>query len=345
MPAHARATAVLLLPRDLPGFILRDQAEDLLRAPGVVAVSPGRVPYGAYLRVPPAAADRLAALQARRLSLPGAPRAVVIFHPVQEPLARALRRRHPEAELWYGRWDRYEEAQDASAAQRVRLRALHERALAAATLTFTASDALAELDGAGVVVGLAADSFPAPEPDGTVVALSLGHLGRRVDWALLRGVAERMGDELVLLLVGDVHPDELGDDPDFAACRAMANLVFLGHQGDAAAARLLLCADAGIVPFSRTAFNDAGLPYRILKAARLGRRTVVPPLAGARTWSRATVEADGPDAWVAALRAERGRRTAPHADLRQWALAQTAARVNAPLWARLDELGIDTTRT
>lgn len=31
---------VLLLPRTAEDFILRDQAEDLLRAPGVVAVGP-----------------------------------------------------------------------------------------------------------------------------------------------------------------------------------------------------------------------------------------------------------------------------------------------------------------
>jgi len=38
---------VLLLPRSLGAFLLRDQAEDLLRGPGVVAVEPGRIPYGA----------------------------------------------------------------------------------------------------------------------------------------------------------------------------------------------------------------------------------------------------------------------------------------------------------
>ncbi len=35
---------VLLLPRELEHFILRDQAQDLLGAPGVVAVEPARVP-------------------------------------------------------------------------------------------------------------------------------------------------------------------------------------------------------------------------------------------------------------------------------------------------------------
>ena len=40
---------VLLLPRELEQFILRDQAEDLLTGPGVIAVEPARIPYGAYL--------------------------------------------------------------------------------------------------------------------------------------------------------------------------------------------------------------------------------------------------------------------------------------------------------
>src|SRR3954469_19972630 len=72
---------VLLLPRELEQFILRDQAEDLLTAPGVVAIEPARIPYGAYLRLPAAVADGLAATQARRAKLPGRPAAVVIFHP------------------------------------------------------------------------------------------------------------------------------------------------------------------------------------------------------------------------------------------------------------------------
>ena len=88
--------------------------------------------------------------------------------------------------------------------------------------------------------------------------------------------------------------------------------------------------------------DDAAIPYRILKAARLGRRTITPPLAGVLTWERAVVRAAGPDEWVRALRAEAGRRTAPDRELRAWALEQTAARVNLPLWQRLDALGIET---
>ena len=129
---------------------------------------------------------------------------------------------------------------------------LHAEAAAASALTFVASEALAELEReAGrdaTVIGLSAGDFPAPDPDGTVVALSLGHLGWRTDWALLRGVADRLGDRLVLLLVGDWHEDEVGGDPDFQACRAHPSLVWLGRRSDEEAARLILTADVGHRP-------------------------------------------------------------------------------------------------
>ncbi len=268
---------------------------------------------------------------------------MVIYHPLQLPVAEALVAA-TGAELWYARWDRYERAHDAAPALRARLEALHERAARTATLTFAVSGELQRLEReAGreaELVPLSADAFPAPDPRGTVVAVSLGHLGHRVDWALLRGVAQELGDDLVLLLVGAAHPEELEGDADFAACRAAPQLVWLGERSDAEAARLIACADVGIVPFRVEPFNDAGLPYRILKVARLGRRTVSPPLAGTRTWARAVDEADGPAAFAAALRAQAGRRAAPDLELRAWALAQTAESADAPLWARLAELGI-----
>jgi hypothetical protein len=340
-----RARALLLLPRPLEGFILEDQVRDLARAPAVVVAAPPRVRYGAVLRVPEAVAARVAAVVARRLlrGVRGELRAVVIFHPVQWPVARALLALAPGAELFYARWDRYECAPDATPAQRARLAALHEQAAARSSLTFAASGRLGELEReAGRdahVVGLSADAFPAPDPAGAVVAISLGHLGRRTDWTLLRAVCERM-PELVLLLVGARHDDECSDDADFAWCARAPQLVWLGARTDEEAARLVLCADVGIVPFAVDAFNDAALPYRILKYARLGRRTVSPPLAGVSTWGRAVTIADDAGAFADALRAQAGARTRPDEALRAWALAQTAETVNAPLWERLRGLGV-----
>jgi hypothetical protein len=272
---------------------------------------------------------------------------VVFFHPFQHPLAQAIADASgSDCELWYGRWDRYEMAYDASPELRERLAEQHERAAAASTLTFVASQELARLEHeAGrdaELVTLAADSFPDPAGAGdgsTVIAVSLGHLGWRTDWSLLRAVAEQM-DELVLLLIGAWHDEESGHDPDYVWCRSHPGFVWLGALGNEDAARLILCADVGIVPFRDEPFNQAGLPYRILKYARLGRRTVAPNLPGSMTWADAVIACDSPEAFAAALRSQRGRRISPDAELRRWALSQTAASVNGPLHERLDALGI-----
>ena len=336
---------LLLLPRALEGFILEDQARDLLRAPGVVAQGPPRMRHGALARLPGVARGAVARVMAQRMlrELGGELRAVVIFHPVQWPLAQALLAQSPAAELWYGRWDRYEVAYDASARMRRRLEALHASAASRSALTFVASQKLAELEAeAGreaQVVTLAADSFPAPDPGGAVIAVSLGHLGWRTDWRLLREVAQRM-PELTLLLVGAWHEDECAQDPDFRWCRSAPGFVWLGRRSDEEAARLILCADVGILPFRVEPFNDAALPYRILKYARLGRRTVSPQLAGVHTWDAAVTTCADADAFAAALREQAGARTRHDEALRAWALAQTAQHVNAPLWDRLRELGM-----
>jgi hypothetical protein len=303
------------------------------------------LPYGAFGRMPPALARRAAARRAAMIArgLPGPPRVILMFHPLQLPVAEALLAAHPGAELWYSRWDRYESAYDAPPRLRTRLAELHERAASRASLTLAVSGALAQQEeDAGRRAVLAPpphDSFPAPDPGQAVVAVSLGHLGRRTDWALLRALGERM-PELVLLLIGECHEDESGSDADFRACRALPNLVWLGRQPDEQAARLVLCADVGIVPFRREEFNDAALPQRIVKYARLGRRTVAPDLAGVRTWERAVTVARTHNEWIEALRASAGARGSADAELREWALAQTAERQNAPLWERLAELGI-----
>jgi hypothetical protein len=346
----ARPVCLLLLPRKLEGFILRDQAQELLGSPSVQQCPPPRVPYGAVGRLPRVLARAVTSVQARSKlkALRGAgqrPRVVVIFHPLQLPLAEALiKQTDGECELWYGRWDRYEAAYDASPKLRERLATLHERAAERSALTFVASTELArqehEAGRAAELVTLAADSFPTPTTDKNVVAISLGHLGWRTDWALLRAVAERM-DELTLLLIGAWHDDECSDDPDYDWCRRHPAFLWLGARSDEEAARLIALADVGIVPFKEEPFNDAGLPYRILKYARLGRRTVSPELAGVRTWDKAVTTAAGPDEFAAALRKEAGRRMKPHTALRKWALEQSAATVNVPLHKRLRELGLE----
>ncbi len=230
------------------------------------------------------------------------------------------------------------------ARMRERLQELHALAAERSALTFVVSDELVRLENeagrSAVLAPSSADAFPAPDPEGIVIAVSLGHLGHRNDWSLLRSVADELGDRLVLLLIGQWYDSECGDDPDYVACRAHPSLVWLGRRSDAEAARLILAADVGIVPFGREPFNDAGLPTRILKYARLGRRTVSLDLAGARTWGRAVTLVDDAPSFARALAEHAGARLRPDVELREWALTQSAATQNGPLWERLESLGI-----
>jgi hypothetical protein len=131
---------VLLLPEPLERFALRAQAEDLLRAEGVIAVDPARVPYSAFGRLPELLGDALAARQARRLVRAlgrrrGRPRVVVMFDPLQYQLARAVLAVAGEpSELWYGHL---------AQADGDRVQQLHELAAGRAELLFATSDELA----------------------------------------------------------------------------------------------------------------------------------------------------------------------------------------------------------
>jgi hypothetical protein len=122
-----RPLGVMLLPVALERFELRERAEDLLSAPGVVAVDPPKLSYGAVARVSDTVADSLATVQARRMRLPGYPRVLIVFAPDQYPLARSLRDLHPDAELWYGPPGEPDDE---------RRRQLHEHAIERATWQF-----------------------------------------------------------------------------------------------------------------------------------------------------------------------------------------------------------------
>ena len=84
--------AVLLLPCPVEELEQRAEVEALLRAPGVVALEPGRLPPQE---------GRRARGQARRLlrRLPGRPVAVVVFGEREQPLARELAARVTDCEL------------------------------------------------------------------------------------------------------------------------------------------------------------------------------------------------------------------------------------------------------
>jgi hypothetical protein len=94
-PTTEEPLAVLLLPSKLEDFAFAEHARDLLDVPRVVALEPPR------RRIGPAVGEFVAMRQARRLRFPGDPRVLVLYHPLQYPLARALGSFHPRAELWY----------------------------------------------------------------------------------------------------------------------------------------------------------------------------------------------------------------------------------------------------
>jgi hypothetical protein len=87
--------AVLLLPDKLEGFELEAHARDLLSIPRVVALEPSR------FRTPRLLRNAIGLRQARRLPFPGRPRMIVLYHPAQYPLARALLAHDEKLELWY----------------------------------------------------------------------------------------------------------------------------------------------------------------------------------------------------------------------------------------------------
>ena len=89
------ALAVLLLPGKLEGLAREGHARGLLSIPRVVALEPSR------LRAPRFLLDALCQRQARRLRFPGRLRLLVLYHPAQYPLARALCAHYQDLELWY----------------------------------------------------------------------------------------------------------------------------------------------------------------------------------------------------------------------------------------------------
>jgi len=87
--------AVLLLPARLDDFAREEHARGLLSIPRVVALEPSRMRTPGFLR------DGICQRQARRLRFPGRLRLVVLYHPAQYPLARALCAHYQDLELWY----------------------------------------------------------------------------------------------------------------------------------------------------------------------------------------------------------------------------------------------------
>jgi hypothetical protein len=111
-----RPLCVVLVPARLEQSPLRERVEDLLSAPGAVRVDPATFGYNTTARLPGRLPEAIAAGQAKRMPLPGEPRAIVAFDPRQYLLAGALLALYEGSELWYGgedppaRWSKLHEA-------------------------------------------------------------------------------------------------------------------------------------------------------------------------------------------------------------------------------------------
>ena len=125
--------AVLLLPGRLEGFAREDHARGLLSIPRVIALEASRVRPPGFLR------DAISLRQARRLRFPGRLALLVLYHPAQYPLARALRARYEDLELWYVP-PRRESMEAGDAAHRRDLAVLDEMARERATQVVEASE-------------------------------------------------------------------------------------------------------------------------------------------------------------------------------------------------------------
>lgn len=86
---------VLLLPGKLEEVAFEQHARGLLAIPRVLALEPPRLRLSRFVR------ESAAGKQAARLKFPGRPRLLLLYHPAQYPLARALLARYDGTELWY----------------------------------------------------------------------------------------------------------------------------------------------------------------------------------------------------------------------------------------------------
>jgi len=93
-PGSLPRLLLLLLPERLEDMDARERVQELLAAPGTVAVEPPRMRVGLAL------ARVVARRQVKRMKLPGVPHAIAVFQTLQLPLAAALIERNPDAELW-----------------------------------------------------------------------------------------------------------------------------------------------------------------------------------------------------------------------------------------------------
>jgi teichuronic acid biosynthesis glycosyltransferase TuaH len=173
---------------------------------------------------------------------------------------------------------------------RARLRAQEERLLADADVVLAVSPELVatwEGHGArprlipnGCDVQFLDDVDRVPPADDVhlrpPIAGLVGHLSERVDFGLLRAVAESGAS---LLLIGPRSP---GVTDRMEALLSYPNVQWVGVKPYDSLKRYLRIIDVGLVPYTDTEFNRASFPLKLLEYLAAGRGVVTTDLPSAR---------------------------------------------------------------
>ena len=277
----------------------------------------------------------------------GEPRVVVIFHPLQYQLGRALTAAAPGCELWYWRWDRFENAYDAhrapARAPRRAARAGRRSGRRWSSRSPTSSRASRARPAASpTLVAARRRRLPRAPTRGDVVAISLGHLGWRTDWSLLRAVSR-----------APRRPARAAARRRLARGRVQGRrrlrLVPFGPEPRLARA----AGRRGARPPDPVQPTSASCPSRSSRSTTPACPTASSStrgsgagrsrrgLAGVRTWADAVTFADGArGVRRGAARTTPGAARRPTRSCASGRCAQTARAQDEPLWQRLERRGI-----
>ena len=164
------------------------------------------------------------------------------------------------------------------------------------------------------------------------IAGFVGHVGDRIDLALLDAVAARGRS---VLLVGPRHPrfevDRLG------ALLARPNVTWVGAKRFEELSSYLRVIDVGLVPYTRSGFNVGSFPLKTLEYLAAGRAVVATDLPAHRWLATDLVTiADGPEAFANAVDAALESSGDPHeVELRRRFAAQHSWSERARAFARV----------
>lgn len=129
------------------------------------------------------------------------------------------------------------------------------------------------------------------------IAGFMGHIGERIDVALLDAIAAA---GISVLLVGPKHPRF--DVSTLDRLLARPNVQWVGHRRFEQLPEYLAAMGVGLVPYNHTPFNEASFPLKTLEYLAAGRPVVATNLPAIRWLNCPFIEvADAPIAFVSAV--------------------------------------------